>query len=171
MILTTIFLGGDLPVDPEDFATGGRVGFMDGGSKGLDYLMGIDRTNYQNGGMTLQQLQAKAPPGEFLAYINPEEAGVLKALGGSGKKINGIPSFFASSPGDTGGAGGDDGAGGNDAGGGGSTDTGDMGSEAANVSSTQSGAASVGAGDSGVTDTAEDQKLLTTQPLQQQQLP
>jgi hypothetical protein len=139
--------GGDLPVDPEDFATGGRVGFMDGGSKGLDYLMGIDRTNYQNGGMTLQQLQAKAPPGEFLAYINPEEAGVLKALGGSGKKINGIPSFFASSPGDTGGAGGDDGAGGNDAGGGGgSTDTGDMGSEAANVSSTQSGAASVGVG-------------------------
>jgi hypothetical protein len=119
---------------------------MDGGSKGLDYLMGIDRTNYQNGGMTLQQLQAKAPPGEFLAYINPEEAGVLKALGGSGKKINGIPSFFASSPGDTGGAGGDDGAGGNDAGGGGSTDTGDMGSEAANVSSTQSGAASVGVG-------------------------
>ena len=128
-------------------ATGGRVGYMGGGSTGLDYLMGIDKTNYQNGGITLKQLQAKAPPGEFLAYINPEEAGVLKALGGSGKKINGIPSFFASSPGDTGGAGGDDGAGGNDAGGGGgSGDTGDMGSEAANAAATAAGAASVGAG-------------------------
>jgi len=107
------------PEEPEEFATGGRVGYMGGGSTGLDYLMGIDRTNYQSGGMTLEQLQAKAPPGEFVAYINPEEAGVLKALGGSGKKINGIPSFFASSPGDTGGAGGADGAGGNDEGGGG----------------------------------------------------
>jgi hypothetical protein len=131
---------------PEEFATGGRVGYMGGGSTGLDYLMGIDRTNYQSGGMTLQQLQAKAPPGEFLAYINPKEAGVLKALGGSGKKINGIPSFFASSPGDTGGAGGADGAGGNDEGGGGSGDTGDMGSEAANAAATAAGAASVGAG-------------------------
>jgi len=140
----------NLMVNPED--KGGSVSvsrsFANGGSTGLDYLMGIDRTNYQSGGMTLQQLQAKAPPGEFLAYINPEEAGVLKALGGSGKKINGIPSFFASSPGDTGGAGGDDGAGGNDAGGGGggSGDTGDMGSEAANAAATAAGAASVGAG-------------------------
>jgi hypothetical protein len=137
------------------YQSGGRVGYMGGGSTGLDYLMGIDRTNYQSGGMTLKQLQAKAPPGEFLAYINPEEAGVLKALGGSGKKINGIPSFFASGPGDTGGAGGDDGAGGNDEGGGGSGDTGDMGSEAANAAATAAGAASVGAGvgptDPGVT--------------------
>jgi hypothetical protein len=147
----------NLMVNPED--KGGSVSvsrsFANGGSTGLDYLMGIDRTNYQNGGMTLQQLQAKAPPGEFLAYINPEEAGVLKALGGSGKKINGIPSFFASGPGDTGGAGGADGAGGNDEGGGGSSDTGDMGSEAANAAATAAGAASVGAGvgptDPGVT--------------------
>jgi hypothetical protein len=41
--------GGDLPVDPEDFANGGRVGFMDGGSKGLDYLMGVDRKGYADG--------------------------------------------------------------------------------------------------------------------------
>jgi hypothetical protein len=41
--------GGDLPVDPEDFANGGRVGFMDGGSKGLDYLTGVDRKGYADG--------------------------------------------------------------------------------------------------------------------------
>jgi hypothetical protein len=40
--------GGDLPVDPEDFANGGRVGF-NGGSTGLDYLMGIERRGYANG--------------------------------------------------------------------------------------------------------------------------
>jgi len=35
-----------------------------------------------------------APEGEFLAYINPKEAGILKALGGSGKLTSmGIPSF------------------------------------------------------------------------------
>ena len=130
----------------ENKATGGRVGYMGGGSQGLDYLMGIDRSSYAKGGMTLEQLQAKAPPGEFLAYINPEEAGILKAMGGAGKKINGIPSFFASGPGDTGGAGGADGAGGNDEGGGGSGDTGDMGSEAANAAATAAGAASVGVG-------------------------
>ena len=37
------------PEEPEDFATGGRVGFMDGGSKGLDYLMGIERRGYAAG--------------------------------------------------------------------------------------------------------------------------
>ena len=41
-------------------------------------------------------LQRRAPEGEFLAYINPEEAGILKALGGAGQDINatGVPSFF-----------------------------------------------------------------------------
>lgn len=40
-------------------------------------------------------LQAKAPKGEMLAYINPEEAALLKARGGSGKPHadTGIPSF------------------------------------------------------------------------------
>ena len=46
-----------------------------------------------NGGMTKQDLQSNAPKGEFLAYINPKEAGILKSLGGSGKPVNGIPSF------------------------------------------------------------------------------
>jgi hypothetical protein len=48
--------GGDLPVDPEDFATGGRVGYMGGGSAGLDYLMGIDRKNYQQGSVPVDEL-------------------------------------------------------------------------------------------------------------------
>jgi hypothetical protein len=36
---------------PEEFATGGRVGFADGGSKGLNYLMGLPapRTNFAVG--------------------------------------------------------------------------------------------------------------------------
>ena len=37
-----------------------------------------------------------APKGEFLAYINDDEAALLKSLGGAGKAVNetGIPSFF-----------------------------------------------------------------------------
>jgi hypothetical protein len=40
-------------------------------------------------------LQAKAPKGHMLAYINPEEAAILKARGGSGEPHadTGIPSF------------------------------------------------------------------------------
>jgi len=42
----------------------------------------------------LDKAQMMAPEGEFLAYINPKEAGILKALGGSGKLTSmGIPSF------------------------------------------------------------------------------
>lgn len=42
----------------------------------------------------LDKAQMMAPEGEFLAYINPKEAGILKALGGSGKMTPmGIPSF------------------------------------------------------------------------------
>jgi hypothetical protein len=37
------------PEEPEEFANGGRVGFMDGGSKGLDYLTGVDRKGYADG--------------------------------------------------------------------------------------------------------------------------
>ena len=48
-------------------------------------------------------LEDKAPKGEFLAYINKKEAKLLKKLGGSGKKINGIPSFLDAE--DTGGGG------------------------------------------------------------------
>ena len=45
-------------------------------------------------------LQAKAPEGEMLAYINPREAALLKAYGGSGKpeEETGIPSFAPDDP-------------------------------------------------------------------------
>jgi hypothetical protein len=74
----------------------------------------------------VKHLKEEAPKDHILAYISNEEAKLLKSRGGSGKPYKyGILSFFASSPGDTGGAGGADGAGGNDeGGGGGSGDTG-----------------------------------------------
>jgi len=43
--------------------------------------------------MSIMDLKKKAPKGEFLAYINKEEAAMLKKAGGSGKLVNGIPSF------------------------------------------------------------------------------
>ena len=41
-------------------------------------------------------LNSEAPEGEALAYINSEEADVLKQLGGAGEPVNssGVPSFF-----------------------------------------------------------------------------
>ena len=41
-------------------------------------------------------LQSRAPNGEFLAYINPQEAGILRSIGGAGQDVNvrGVPSFF-----------------------------------------------------------------------------
>jgi len=41
-------------------------------------------------------LQSRAPRGEFLAYINPQEAGILKLMGGAGQDVNvrGVPSYF-----------------------------------------------------------------------------
>ena len=45
-------------------------------------------------------LQKKAPPGHMLAYINQEEADLLKARGGSGKphEDTGVPSFETEDP-------------------------------------------------------------------------
>tara|TARA_R110002110_G_scaffold353794_1_gene563665 strand:+ start:233 stop:1498 length:1266 start_codon:yes stop_codon:yes gene_type:complete len=42
-------------------------------------------------------INAMAPEGEQLAYINEQEAGILKLLGGAGEPVNatGIPSFFS----------------------------------------------------------------------------
>ena len=43
----------------------------------------------------LDDAKMMAPPGEFLAYINPKEADMLKAAGGSGIMTPmGIPSFI-----------------------------------------------------------------------------
>jgi hypothetical protein len=65
----------NLMVNPEDkggsvsvsrsFATGGRVGYMGGGSTGLDYLMGMDRNNYQYGGDVYEK---------YLSYLNNLES-------------------------------------------------------------------------------------------------
>ena len=50
-----------------------------------------------NGGiLTLEDAKRMAPPGESLAYINKDEAKLLKSLGGAGEDINGtgIKSYF-----------------------------------------------------------------------------
>jgi hypothetical protein len=53
------------PEEPEEFATGGRVGYMGGGSTGLDYLTGMDRNNYQYGGDVYEK---------YLSYLNDLES-------------------------------------------------------------------------------------------------
>jgi hypothetical protein len=70
----------NLMVNPEDkggsvsvsrsFATGGRVGYMGGGSTGLDYLMGIDRKKYANGSLDefLKSTTLVSPSGKSYNY-------------------------------------------------------------------------------------------------------
>jgi len=54
----------------------------------------IARQLLAQGGVSLNEAQMMAPDGEFLAYINPKEAEILRAMGGSGKMTPmGIPSF------------------------------------------------------------------------------
>ena len=59
--------------------------------------LGLERYNqlFSKGGeVSLDDAKEKAPPGEFLAYINPKEARMLKDAGGSGiMTAMGIPSF------------------------------------------------------------------------------
>ena len=57
----------------------------------------MERQLRKDGGiLTLEDAKRMAPPGESLAYINPEEAALLKSLGGAGEDINGtgIKSYF-----------------------------------------------------------------------------
>ena len=61
----------------------------------------IDSNRKDNMPMTQQQaaqvLRRNAPPGEFPAFINPQEAKVLKSMGGAGKKTkSGLRSYFLS---------------------------------------------------------------------------
>ena len=58
------------------------------------------RFGLKKGGMpTLKDAKENAPPGEFLAYINPKEADMLRAAGGSGiMTAMGIPSFVDFGP-------------------------------------------------------------------------
>ena len=54
----------------------------------------IARQLLADGGVSLDDAKMMAPKGEFLAYINPKEAGILRSMGGSGKMTPmGIPSF------------------------------------------------------------------------------
>ena len=50
----------------------------------------------EGGEVTVDDAEKMALPGESLAYINEDEAALLKALGGAGEPINqtGIPSYF-----------------------------------------------------------------------------
>jgi len=50
----------------------------------------------EGGEVTVKDAEKLAPKGEFLAYINDDEAALLKSLGGAGQAVNqtGIPSFF-----------------------------------------------------------------------------
>ena len=60
----------------------------------------IARQLLAEGGVSLNDAKMMAPPGEFLAYINPKEADMLKAAGGSGIMTPmGIPSFVDFGPG------------------------------------------------------------------------
>jgi|TARA_R110002012_G_scaffold9322_1_gene42968 hypothetical protein len=62
----------------------------------------IARQLLAEGGVSLEDARMMAPPGEFLAYINPKEADMLRSAGGSGiMTAAGIPSFvdFGAGPG------------------------------------------------------------------------
>ena len=55
----------------------------------------IARQLLAEGGVSLDDAKMMAPEGEFLAYINPKEANMLKQAGGSGIMTPlGIPSFY-----------------------------------------------------------------------------
>ena len=57
----------------------------------------MERQLRKDGGiLTLEDAKRMAPLGESLAYINPDEAALLKSLGGAGEDINGtgIKSYF-----------------------------------------------------------------------------
>jgi hypothetical protein len=80
------------------------INTMENPYKMMDMLPPNPREEFKEGGISnLKQardvLQAQALPGEFLAYINPQEAAMLKYMGGAGEPINqsGIPSFFVKS--------------------------------------------------------------------------
>ena len=66
--------------------------------KSFDVRFFLDpRFEAKDGGeVTVDDAEKMAPPGESLAYINDDEAALLKALGGAGEAVNqtGIPSYF-----------------------------------------------------------------------------
>ena len=68
------------------------------------YNMALSNVQNQLRGAA-QTINAMAPEGESLAYINPQEAGILKLLGGSGEPepVTGIPSYYTPGGGQYGG--------------------------------------------------------------------
>ena len=66
--------------------------------KSFDVRFFLDpRFEAKDGGeVSVDEAEKMAPPGESLAYINDDEAALLKAIGGAGEPVNqtGIPSYF-----------------------------------------------------------------------------
>ena len=59
----------------------------------------MERQLRKDGGiLTIEDAQRMAPPGESLAYINADEAALLKSLGGAGKDIAGAVFQAAQKP-------------------------------------------------------------------------
>jgi hypothetical protein len=94
--------GGDLPIIPKipqvaTLPTDIETPSSDS-EKQFDVRFFLDpRFEAKDGGeVSVDDAEKMAPPGESLAYINDDEAALLKALGGAGEAVNqtGIPSYF-----------------------------------------------------------------------------
>ena len=81
--------------DGEEVMVDDRINLMAAAPEKQPFLSGdlSATTLFMNKGGLTNYLKENAPKGEFLAYINPDEATMLKRAGGSGKLVNGIPSF------------------------------------------------------------------------------
>ena len=55
---------------------------------------GLPTIYREDGGTTVPKERMINNQPHQLSYINPQEAGLLKAIGGSGRKVDGIPSYF-----------------------------------------------------------------------------
>jgi len=110
-ILTIIQLLIEQGIDPEtakELAAQILEAFAQGGEPAVEaFANQLEQEEMQQpmmmaeGGLTSidrarDMLQSRAPRGEFLAYINPQEAGILKLMGGAGQDVNvrGVPSYF-----------------------------------------------------------------------------
>jgi hypothetical protein len=122
------------PEEPEEFATGGRVGYMGGGSTGLDYLMGINRQGYATGStnpfystyggipinMNILPSSANNPfysgllGNPLLASTDDEEEDIINAI----NEFQGVQSSYGGGDGGSSYGGGNTGDGGSNAGGG-----------------------------------------------------
>ena len=72
---------------------------------------GLPTIYREDGGTTIPKERMINDQPHQLSYINPEEAGLLQALGGSGRMVDGVPSYFWSGDGSGYAAGGEEGFG------------------------------------------------------------